>query len=275
MAALALDAHHGPSSVFRPRADASRSRRRSRSSGRRARGRRPCCARSRGSCGRRAGRIACDGDDLVRRGARASTLPPDRRRVGLVFQDYALFPHMTVRQNVEYARTARADEYLERFRDRATSQHARPASSRAASASASRSRARSRATRRCCCSTSRSPRSTRTRSAVVRAELQELLARARPAGAARHARLRGRRRARRPGRRDRRRAAPPDRHAGRARRARRPTRSSRRSPARTCCTATPSASATLTRVRLDDGTVDRDRRARRTATSSSRSTRGT
>lgn len=29
-------------------------------------------------------------------------LPPNKRNVGLVFQDYALFPHMTVAQNVEY-----------------------------------------------------------------------------------------------------------------------------------------------------------------------------
>ena len=29
-------------------------------------------------------------------------LPPNKRQVGLVFQDYALFPHMTVAQNVEY-----------------------------------------------------------------------------------------------------------------------------------------------------------------------------
>ena len=42
-------------------------------------------------------------------------LPPERRRVGLVFQDYALFPHLTVRQNVEYARRHAADEYLARF----------------------------------------------------------------------------------------------------------------------------------------------------------------
>jgi ABC-type sulfate/molybdate transport systems ATPase subunit len=42
-------------------------------------------------------------------------LAPDRRRVGLVFQDYALFPHLTVRQNIEYARHRSADEYLDRF----------------------------------------------------------------------------------------------------------------------------------------------------------------
>ncbi len=40
---------------------------------------------------------------------------PEDRRVGLVFQDYALFPHLTVRQNVEYARRNAADEYLDRF----------------------------------------------------------------------------------------------------------------------------------------------------------------
>jgi ABC-type sulfate/molybdate transport systems ATPase subunit len=43
------------------------------------------------------------------------SLPPDQRRVGLVFQDYALFPHLTVRQNIEYSRRHNADEYLERF----------------------------------------------------------------------------------------------------------------------------------------------------------------
>ncbi len=42
-------------------------------------------------------------------------VPPERRSVGLVFQDYALFPHLTVRANVEYARRRAADEYLDRF----------------------------------------------------------------------------------------------------------------------------------------------------------------
>jgi molybdate transport system ATP-binding protein len=41
---------------------------------------------------------------------------PDERRVGLVFQEYALFPHLTVRGNVAYGGKERADELLERFR---------------------------------------------------------------------------------------------------------------------------------------------------------------
>jgi putative spermidine/putrescine transport system ATP-binding protein len=35
-------------------------------------------------------------------GATVDHLPPNRRRVGIVFQNYALFPHMTVAQNVAY-----------------------------------------------------------------------------------------------------------------------------------------------------------------------------
>jgi putative spermidine/putrescine transport system ATP-binding protein len=35
-------------------------------------------------------------------GAIVDHLPPNRRRVGIVFQNYALFPHMTVTQNVAY-----------------------------------------------------------------------------------------------------------------------------------------------------------------------------
>ena len=52
---------------------------------------------------------------LVRRRGEASSCKPDERRVGLVFQEYALFPHMSVRQNVAYGGRDRVDEYLERF----------------------------------------------------------------------------------------------------------------------------------------------------------------
>jgi molybdate transport system ATP-binding protein len=44
---------------------------------------------------------------------RAIDVPPERRSVGLVFQEYALFPHMTVAQNVAYGGTARAAELLD------------------------------------------------------------------------------------------------------------------------------------------------------------------
>jgi len=49
------------------------------------------------------------------------TVPAERRRIGMVFQDYALFPHLTVERNIafglrgvsETARAARVDELLE------------------------------------------------------------------------------------------------------------------------------------------------------------------
>ncbi|HEX6459729.1 MAG TPA: ABC transporter ATP-binding protein [Thermoleophilaceae bacterium] len=67
------------------------------------------------------GRIECGGEVwLDERGASA---PPERRRCGLVFQHYALFPHLSAWQNVAYGlrgtpraeRKPRALELLERF----------------------------------------------------------------------------------------------------------------------------------------------------------------
>ena len=48
-----------------------------------------------------AGRIAVDGTVLFDSEAGVN-LPPRQRRVGLVFQDYALFPHLSVRANVAF-----------------------------------------------------------------------------------------------------------------------------------------------------------------------------
>jgi molybdate transport system ATP-binding protein len=41
--------------------------------------------------------------------------PPEARAVGFVFQDYALFPHLSVRGNVAFGGRARVDELLERL----------------------------------------------------------------------------------------------------------------------------------------------------------------
>jgi molybdate transport system ATP-binding protein len=59
------------------------------------------------------GRISVDGDDWLD-SARKIDLPAEQRSVGLVFQEYALFPHLTVRKNVEFGRKGGAS-LLERF----------------------------------------------------------------------------------------------------------------------------------------------------------------
>ncbi len=93
-------------------------------------------------------------------------LPPEKRDIGMVFQSYAIWPHMTVVQNVAYpleirkvARGEIDDRVADVLRlvgltDMAGSS---PRSFRAASSSAPRSPARSSRIRGCCCSMNRCP----------------------------------------------------------------------------------------------------------------------
>jgi spermidine/putrescine transport system ATP-binding protein len=101
--------------------------------------------------------------EILLRGRPVQGVPPFHRPVNTVFQDYALFPHMSVRQNVMFglrmARVAppearrRADEALELVHLPGVADR-RPASCRAASSSGWRWRARSSTGPPSCCSTS-------------------------------------------------------------------------------------------------------------------------
>src|SRR6476661_5434949 len=100
-------------------------------------------------------------------GETAEGVPPYRRNVNTVFQDYALFPHMTVGENVAYGLMIKGVPRAERERETRSpwssspdTWTAVPLNSQAASASAWRSPARSSTAPRCCSSTSRSARST-------------------------------------------------------------------------------------------------------------------
>ena len=48
------------------------------------------------------GKVLIDGRPI-------DTLPPNRREIGIVFQNYALFPHMTVAENIAYGLAARGE----------------------------------------------------------------------------------------------------------------------------------------------------------------------
>ena len=101
------------------------------------------------------GRILLQGKDI-------SGVPPYRRPTNMMFQSYALFPHMTVAKNIAFGLEqdnlpraeidARVDEMLKLVK---LSEFAK----RKPSASASRSPARWPSVRRCCCWTSRSAHS--------------------------------------------------------------------------------------------------------------------
>ncbi len=70
------------------------------------------------------GRVLLDGD-VIEDAAARTRLPADRRSVGVVFQDYLLFPHLSARENVAFGLRARgvdrstarrrADAWLDRL----------------------------------------------------------------------------------------------------------------------------------------------------------------
>ena len=47
-----------------------------------------------------AGFESCDSGDLWLRGVSLRSIPPNHRNIGIVFQSYALFPHMTTAGNI-------------------------------------------------------------------------------------------------------------------------------------------------------------------------------
>ena len=70
------------------------------------------------------GRLMVDGE-VLEDAAAGTRVPPDRRRIGVVFQDYRLFPHLSALDNVAFGlrargasrgeSRARAQEWLARF----------------------------------------------------------------------------------------------------------------------------------------------------------------
>ena len=62
-----------------------------------------------------AGTIAVDGETVAAPGC---WVPPEGRRIGMVFQDYALFPHLTVRANVAFGLARRQRDERARLTQR-------------------------------------------------------------------------------------------------------------------------------------------------------------
>ena len=180
-------------------------------------------------------------------------LPPEERRVGFVFQDYALFPHMTVAQNVAYGVAQRHRRAARALPDRAPRRcQAGRALRRRATARRPRACARARARRAPARRAAVGARPAHARGPPARAEGDAR--RARPARPARDARLPRRGRARRSRRCARGRARAAGRALRRSSSRRPPTRLSRASRARTC---SPDSRG---RVRRPDGGRARRRR---------------
>ncbi len=106
------------------------------------------------------GRVEVGGRDIT-------TVPTNKRDMGMVFQAYSLFPHMTTRQNVEFGlqlrgiggakRRARATEMLELVGPGDPGGPLRPPALRRAAAAGRPGPGPRHRSRRCCCSTSRCP----------------------------------------------------------------------------------------------------------------------
>ena len=111
------------------------------------------------------------GDRCLTSAARTIFLSPEKRRMGMVFQSYAIWPHMTVFENIAFPlrekrdagdRDSRAgDGHAADARAATASTIVRLPCSRAASSSAWRSAGRWSPIPTCCSSTSRSPTWTR------------------------------------------------------------------------------------------------------------------
>lgn len=63
-----------------------------------------------------AGLYPLKGGKVVLRGKDVTALPPDKRRVSIVYQDHALFPHLSVRENILFGLKARKVEKREQQR---------------------------------------------------------------------------------------------------------------------------------------------------------------
>jgi molybdate transport system ATP-binding protein len=53
------------------------------------------------------------GDDVWFDSEHKIDIPPQKRRIGLMFQDYALFPNMTVEQNIQFAQDEKDHSYTQ------------------------------------------------------------------------------------------------------------------------------------------------------------------